>query len=212
MTAQRPVLVARSSSHFSRIARIYAAELGVECVFEPVFDIKATQASVFADNPLLRVPSLRTPEGTWFGSIGVCRELARRATPRGRLLWPEDLSSALGANAHEVTLDALGTGVTIIMARVAGFTDDAPLLEKPFARLHGALDWLEANLDAAIASLPERQLSFLEVSAFCFLTHLEFRQLGSLASHPTLRAFCAAFGAKDCARTTPYYFDKPPAA
>jgi glutathione S-transferase len=205
-------LVARSSSHFSRITRIYAAELEVPHAFEPVFDIVSTMSGVFADNPLLRVPSLRTPEGTWFGSLGICRELARRSSSGMRLVWPEDLTGVLGSNAQEVVTDAMNTGVVITTSRMQKVPDDAPALAKPFARLQGALGWLEANLDGALATQPSGSLSFLEVSAFCFLTHLGFRGLGTLDDFPELRAFCERFGERASVRATPYQFDKPPAA
>src|SRR4051812_8701655 len=210
MTTNALVLVARSSSHFSRIARIYAAELEVPCAFEPVFDLTSTDAATFAENPLLRVPSLRTPEGTWFGSQNVCRELARRSSRQARLVWPEDLLRPLGANAQEVVTDAMGTGVIILTARLAKVADDSPALAKPFARLAGALGWLEANLDAALETQPSGDLSFLEVSAFCLLTHLGFRGLGTLDEHPRLRAFCERFGDRASARATTYRFDQPP--
>lgn len=210
MATNALVLVARSSSHFSRIARIYAAELEVPCAFEPVFDINSTEAGAFADNPLLRVPSLRTPEGTWFGSQNVCRELARRSSRRARLVWPEDLLHPLGGNAQEVVTDAMATGVVIITARLAKASDDSPMLAKPFARFAGALDWLEANLDAALATQPSGDLSFLEVSAFCFLSHLGFRGLGTLDDRPRLRAFAERFGDRASARATPFRFDQPP--
>jgi len=205
-------LIARSSSHFSRITRIYAAELEVPHAFEPVFDIVSTWSAGYGDNPLLRVPSLRTPEGTWFGSLGVCRELARRSSRALQLVWPEDLTDPVSSNAQEVVTDAMNTGVVIITSRMQKVPDDNPALMKPFARLHGALDWLEANLDAALATQPSGDLSFLDVSAFCFLTHLGFRGLGTLDQHPRLRAFCDRFGERASAQATPYHFDQPPAA
>jgi glutathione S-transferase len=204
-------LVGRHSSHYTRIVSIYAAELGVECAFEPVFDLGSTDAHVFGANPLLRVPSLTTPEGTWFGSLNACRELARRATTNVPLIWPEDHTSPLGANAQEITTDAMVTGVVIITGRLSPLPDDAPSLVKPFARLRGAVAWLEANLDAALAPLPERRLSFLEVSAFCMLTHLGFRQLLSIEDRPRLGAFCRRFGARPSALASDYYFDRPSA-
>jgi glutathione S-transferase len=200
-------LVARSSSHFSRVTRIYAAELGVVYQFEPVYDLKPTDPWLFGDNPMLRVPSLRTPEGTWFGSINVCREFARRATVTSKLVWPEDLVHPLSANAQEIVLDAMGTGVVIITARGAGIPDDSPSLVKPLARLKAALSWLEANLDGALGLLPERTLSSLEVTAFCLLTHLNFRGLGTLDDTPKLRDFCDRFGARQSAQSTEYKFD-----
>ena len=208
MTA--PTLIARSSSHFSRIARIYAAELAVPCTFQPVFDINATDAGTFADNPLLRVPSLRTSEGTWFGSLNVCRALARLSSRSLRLVWPEDLTPPVAANAQEIVTDAMGTGVIIITSRLTGTSDETPALRKPFARLAGALAWLESNLDAALDAQPRGgELSFLEVSAFCFLTHLPFRGLGSLDTYPKLRAFVARFDGRPSAQATPYRFDVP---
>lgn len=201
-------LVGRSSSHFTRIVRLYAAELGVEHRFEPVYDIQSTDARTF-DNPLLTVPSLRTPEGTWFGSLPAAREIARRSGSPSGLVWPEDLTTLVASNAQEVVLSAMNTGVAIVLARSAGVANDDALLTKPLARLGGALDWLEANLEAAVASLPERRLSYLEISAFCFLTHLGFRELGTLAGLPKLGAFSERYGARASAQATPYRFDQP---
>lgn len=202
----------RSSSHFTRVARIYAEELGVPHDFHVVHAIASTSPDVFGANPALRVPSLSTPEGTWFGSLNVCRELARRSPVDALLVWPEDLAEPLTANAQELTLEGMAAEVTVVMARLAGVADEHPSMEKPFARFRGAAAWLDTHLDAALARLPERRLSFLEVSAFCFVTHLEFRGLAELSSFPRLRAFAAAFGARPAAERTAYRFDAPPAA
>ncbi|HEV8550054.1 MAG TPA: glutathione S-transferase family protein [Polyangiaceae bacterium] len=209
---QALTLVGRSSSHFTRVARLYAAELGVPHDFSPVLALASTQSATFADNPALRVPSLRTPEGTWFGSLNICRELARRSPIEATLVWPEDLLRPLTANAQELTLEGMAAEVTVVMGRLAGLTDEHPALEKPFARARGCARWLDANLDRALACLPERRLSFLEVTAYCFATHLEFRQLLSLAELPRLHAFTTAFGARPAAQATAYGFDQPPAS
>jgi glutathione S-transferase len=205
-------LIGRSSSHFTRVARIYALELDVPCDFSPVFELGSTSVQVFGDNPSLRVPSLCTPEGTWFGSLNVCRELARRSARDAPLVWPEDLAQPLSANAQELTLEGMAAEVTVIMGRLGGLTDEHAALEKPFARLRGAATWLDTHLDAALAELPERRLSFLEVTVFCFATHLEARGLFSLDTVPRLRAFATAFGARPSAERTPYRFDQPPVA
>jgi glutathione S-transferase len=203
-------LIGRSSSHFTRVARIYCAELEIPHDFSPVFDIASTSQATFGENPALRVPALRTPEGTWFGTLNICRELARRSPVAGRLVWPEDLSDPLTANAQELVLDAMETEVTIIMGRVAGLADDHALFTKPFARLRGTLGWLETHLEAALARLPERRLSYLEATAYAFTAHLEFRGIMPLDAFPKLVAFRAAFGARPCAERTPFHFDKPP--
>jgi glutathione S-transferase len=201
-------LIGRSSSHFTRVARLYAAELEVPHDFSPVFELASTSPATFGDNPSLRVPSLRTPEGTWFGALNICRELARRSPVDATLVWPEDLGEPLTANAQELVLDAMGTGVTIIMGRVAGIADEHALHAKPFARLRAMTAWLDANLDAALSRLPARRLSFLEATTYCFCTHLEFRGLMSLDPFPKLRAFATAFGMRSCAERTGYLFDQ----
>jgi len=203
-------LIGRSSSHFTRVARLYAVELDVPHDFSPVFELASTSPATFGENPALRVPSLRTPEGTWFGTLNVCRELARRSPLDAPLVWPEDLTEPLTANAQELVLDAMGTGVTLVMGRLAGIADEHALHTKPFARLRGMAAWLDANLDAALSRLPERRLSFLEATAYCFCTHTEFRGLLSLDPFPKLRAFTTAFGVRPSAERTPYRFDQPP--
>jgi glutathione S-transferase len=200
-------LVGRSSSHFTRIVRIYAVELGSSLAFEPVLELMSPDAEKFGGNPLLTVPSLRTPEGTWYGALNCCRVLARQAPASDGLLWPEDMLTLLSANAQEVTLSAMNAGVPIIMGRSAKLTDDHPTLIKPLARLRGAIRWLDEHLDAALADLPPRRISFLEISAFSLLTHLSFRGLGTLDAAPRLAAFCSAFAERPSARATEYRFD-----
>ncbi len=203
-------ILGRSSSHFTRVARLYALELEVPHDFSPVLEIASTTAATFGDNPALRVPSLHTPEGTWFGSLGVCRELARRSALDAPLVWPEDLAEPLASNVQELILEGMAAEVTVVMARLAGLGDEHRAFDKPLARVRGSAAFLEAHLDAALAGLPERRLSFLEVTAFCFATHLDFRGFMPLEALPRLRAFATTFGARASAQATPYFFDQPP--
>ena len=206
----KPVLVGRSSSHFTRVARIFAHELGVEHDFLPVYDVTSLDAATFAENPALRVPSLLTESGTWFGSLNVCRELARRAANPAAVVWPEALADAASANAQELVLETMGAEVTIVMARAAKLPGDHAFLEKPRARIDASLAWLERELPGVLARLPERSLSFLEVTAFCLCTHLPFREVRPIDDCPNLSAFVARFGARDSARLTEYRFDARP--
>jgi glutathione S-transferase len=207
----RVVLVGRSSSHFTRVARMFALELGVEHDFSPVYDIASLDAGTFAENPALRVPSLRTESGTWFGSHNVCRELVRRAPRPCRIVWPEALTDAASSNAQELVLETMAAEVTIVMARGAKLEGHA-FLEKPRARIDASVGWLERELPGVLARLPERSLSFLEVTAFCMCTHLVFREVRPLDDCPNLAAFAREFGTRESARLTEYRFDSPPAA
>jgi glutathione S-transferase len=209
-SVNRAVLVGRSSSHFTRAARIFAHELGVPYELSPVYDITSVGADAFADNPTLRVPSLRTETGTWFGTLNVCRELARRATHPCPIVWPEELTDAMAANAQEIVLETMAAEVTVVMARVAKLAPDHALLAKPVARIDASVAWLDRELPGVLARLPERSLSFLEVTAFCLCTHLVFREVRSIDDCPHLVEFSRAFGARPSARLTEYAFDRPP--
>ena len=78
------------------------------------------------------------------------------------------------------------------------------------ATLLGAMEWLEINTGRAIDTLaPERDLSFLEVSLFCLVEHLEFREVLSLDAYPDLRAFARRFAERSSARATTFKFDFP---
>ena len=204
------VLVGRSSSHFTRITRIFAHELGVEHEFSPVYDIAALDTKTFADNPTLRVPSLRTENGTWFGSLGISRELERRATRPCSIVWPEALTDRVATNAQEVVLDTMAAEVTLVTARLAKLAPEHPFLAKPKARIDASVLWLESELPGVLSRLPERTLSFLEVTAFCLATHLPFRDVRSIDDCPNLLEFSRAFGERPSAKATEYRFDRAP--
>jgi glutathione S-transferase len=201
------VLVGRSSSHFTRIARIFAHELGLEYAFEPVYEIASRNASTFADNPTLRVPSLKTKSGTWFGSLNVSRELARRANRYDDVVWPEHLADAQSMNAQEIVTETMAAEATILMARAANLASEHPFLAKPLARVDASLAWLERELPDILARLSPSSLSFLEVSAFCLCAHLPFREVRSIDDCPNLVAFSRRFGDRESARVTEYRFD-----
>jgi glutathione S-transferase len=200
-------LIGRSSSHFTRIARIFAAELGVDVELEVVRDLTSTDAAAFGGNPALSIPSLRTSQGVWFGALNVTRVLGRYAADTRGILWPEHVNTLVACNAQEVTLSAMNAGVVIITGKVNQLPETSPALTKPLLRLQAAIAWLEEHLEIALQSLPERRTSFLEVSAYAFLSHLSFRGLGNLDAQPKLTAFCARFAERPAALATPYRFD-----
>src|SRR3954447_1075322 len=112
-------LVGRSSSHHTRIARIFAVELAVDCTLEVVRDLMSLDPADYAGNPALKLPNLRSDEGVWFGALPICRELARRSRGTVSVTWPEQLTGPLLANAQELTSQAMATEVGLILAKVA---------------------------------------------------------------------------------------------
>ncbi|WP_437686943.1 glutathione S-transferase N-terminal domain-containing protein [Sorangium sp. So ce176] len=205
-----PTLIGRSSSHFTRVARIFAAELGVAYAFQVVPDLRSVDAADYTGNPALRLPILRTGATTWFGALNICRELARRAPAQRRLVWPEHLTDALTANAQELAVQAMATEVALIMSQLAGTPKDDAQLAKPQKSLLNMLTWLDDNIHAAREALPQdRDLSYLEVCTFCLVTHLEFRSVLPTSGYRALTAFCDDFAQRASAQATAYRFDAP---
>jgi glutathione S-transferase len=199
------VLLGRSSSHFTRVTRIFAAELGVAYQFQVASDLMATECARFGGNPALRLPVLKTAAGEWFGSMPICRELSRRATREVRVVWPEQLVTPLLSNAQELVLQAMATEVELILAGPE--TQATPHLVKRRASLEVSVGWLNEHVDEVVAALPERELSFLETTLFCLTEHLPFRDVLATAPFRRLEAFARDFAQRPAARATPFAFD-----
>jgi len=205
VVAMHTTIIGRSSSHFTRIVRIFAAELGVPYTFDVVRDLSSSDFAVYAGNPALKIPVLRNDHGTWYGALPICRELQRQSNAALRILWPEQVTDNVSSNAQELIFHALATGVNLIMAKASG--NGAPLHPKNDISLDNSLTWLNSHVSQIGKDLPERDLSFLEVSLFCLIQHLEFRTIRHTESYANLREFCARFGQRASALATPFQFD-----
>jgi glutathione S-transferase len=209
MTDPEVTLVGRSSSHFTRTARIFALELAVPHAFRPVLDMTTPDPAAYADNPALKVPILLDGQGPLYGTDNICRELTRRSGQRDRVVLRGDVADRVVANAEEMILHAMSAGVGIITASLAGQSQTAP--PKVRRSLDNAVAFLETHVDGVLAALPpERALSFCETSLFCLVTHLPFRKLMDVSGHQRLQAFCQVFGRRPGAQATEYRFDAPP--
>lgn len=201
-------LVGRSSSHFTRVARIFALELGVPHAFRPVFDMMSTDAAAYAGNPSLTVPVLVDADGPLFGTENICRELARRSRTRSRVVMRGDVDDRLVANVEEVTLHVMSTEVSLIMASMAAAGRAAP--PKMQRSLENGVSFLNDSVDRLVDALPaDRALSFVETALFCVVRHLPFRQVLDVVRYERLGLFCQRFGEREGARRTEYRFDAP---
>jgi hypothetical protein len=183
-----------------------AVEFGVECSFQIVPDLLSEDSETYGGNPGLKLPNFVTSDGVVFGSLNSARAIAALSAKPLRMVWPEDVPVGVAANALEMTLQGMSSEVSLLMVR-RGVGEGSPYAGKLEKAVLGMVGWLEANLSAAIAALPERDLSYLEVSLFCFLEHLEFREVMKLDRHPQLRAFRDTFGKRSSAVATQYRFD-----
>lgn len=201
-------IIGRSSSTFTRVARIFATELSVPYSLKVVRDLKSLDTTDYGGNPALKVPSLSTPDATLFGALNVCRELARLSQRQPRIVWPEALEAPLLANTQELVLQAMSTEVGLIMSGAVDQPSTTLPVVKMTSSLANSLSWLNGNLGAALAALPsERELSYLEVTLFCLLAHLDFRKVMATAPYAELTAFHRAFGARPSCAATEYRFD-----
>ncbi len=199
-------LVGRSSSHFTRVARIFALELGVPHAFRPVLDLTSTDSADYGDNPALKIPVLVDESGPLFGTENVCRELTRRSGKTASVVLRGDVHDRIVVNAEELTLHVMSAEVSLIMAKFAG---DARLAPPKVSRsIESSLGWLDTNVDAVLAALPaHRAISFVEVALFCVLKHLPFRELMDVTRWTRLGDFTQRFAERESARATEYRFD-----
>lgn len=204
--SDKPTLVGRSSSHYSRLARLFLLELGVDHEFRPVRDLTVLDRAVYADNPALKIPILVDERGPLFGSENVAREAVRRAGRRAAVTLSGDVDDRALANVDELTRHVMASEVSVVMAKLEGRA--AP--PKVAASLAHSLAHLDAHVDAALAALPpERALSYVEVALFCVLRHLTFREVADVSPYARLVAFADRFGERPGARATEYRFDFP---
>lgn len=212
-------IVGRSSSHFTRVTVMFAHELGVPFELVPVYDLTRLDPEIFADNPALKVPTLRRGGTRLFGTENICRALARLAADSApRVLWPEQLESELLANMQELVWHGMASQVTLVLGTVVhGLPADHAYFRKVRTSFEGSLAWLERSFEPAQSQLRAHspddaaRLSLLEVSLFCLLTHLQFRPTLPLEPYPTLLTFAQRFSERLSAQRSLYRVDVPTA-
>ena len=206
-------IVGRRSSHFTRIARIFAEELGVSYDIVPIYDMTAQDPAIYADNPALKLPILRTEGGVVFGTENICRALADHAHESTNVVWPEQLRTPVSRNAQELVWHCMTAQVQIVFGTlVAKLPADNLYFDKARTGFEGALTWLDTHLPGALTALPaSRQLSLFEVSLFCMIEHLHFRKTLPIEPYAKLEAFRKTFATRPSAQKTAYEFDVAPA-
>ncbi len=198
-------IVGRRSSLFTRVALVFAHERRVPVDIVVVTDMTDMDASAYGGNPALKLPTLvRDDGGRVFGALNIARVLAGDA----RIVWPEDVRSDRGRNAHEMLAHAMAAQIQIIMGTIVGKVPaDNIVFAKARRGLEGALAWLDENVDAVVDELPARDASWFEHALGCTIEHFAFRKTVAIEPYPALARFAAAWGAREAARATAYRFD-----
>lgn len=207
-------LIGRRSSHFTRVAALYAHALAVPFELVVVHDITSVDPAAYGGHPALKIPTLRVGASVVFGTENICRRLAELAgrSCDTRLVWPEQLTDDLARSAQELTWHAMSAQVQLVMGTVIGqLPADSVFFAKGRAGLLGALAWLEEHVARVVETLPHpRDLSLLEVALFCLVEHLAFRPTVPMEPYPALRRFAAEFATRPAALSTGFRFDARP--
>ena len=205
-------LFGRRSSHFTRVARIFAEELGVPYQIIPIYDMKVQDPIVYSSNPALKLPTLRIADQVVFGTENICRTLAEQAGSPAGILWPEQLRNPVQRNAQELVWHAMAAQVQIVLGTLVGkLPSDNIYFTKALAGFAGALDWLDTHAEEVVASLPaSRKLSLFETTLFCLIEHLQFRKTLPVDGYAALTKFAATFATRPSAQRTPFEFDPRP--
>jgi glutathione S-transferase len=205
-------IAGRSSSHFTRVPLIFAHELDIPFEFVPIYDMTQIDSAVYLGNPALKLPTLRREGSLVFGAENICRALVDLAEARRRIVWPEHLREDVARNAQELVWHCMGAQVQIVFGTVFGkLPADNVYFAKARAGFEGALRWLDVHLPDALRALTSpRDLSLFEVTLFCLVEHLSFREMLPVSPYRSLVRFARDFAARPSAQRTSYRFDPTP--
>lgn len=168
-----------------------------------------TSPETFGGNPGLKLPNLIVDGAVVFGALNSSRVVAELGNARPRVVWPEQVTTRLAANAQELVAQAMTTEVTWLMSNAAG-VGESRYAAKLQASLVGTLSWLDSHVGRVLDELPTRDASYLEVCLFCLTEHLEFRQVTSLDGLPALARFRNDWAQRNSSKLTPFRFDATP--
>ena len=173
-------------SHFSRKVRILADALRVELRLVDIEQVGSRNAKDFANNPLMKVPTLVDDGGDWLiDSDHIAQFLVRRFDPGDR--YGVLTTDPVHLNLRAVLNGAMSAEVELILAERSGIdTSSLPRFDKHRAVIVHSLRWLEDRSNAI-----EPASSYLGFHLVCLLDHL---QLYGLVSTKTPRLDAIACG------------------
>jgi glutathione S-transferase len=196
----KPRLHGTPLSHFTRKARILLAELAVDHDFVRVGGVLGGAPADYADNPLMRVPTLVHEGRTLIDSDHIARYLVSRFDPADRLrVRGEDVD---GLNRLAVANGIMANEVVLILAKRGGLVDldGVAYFRKLRAAMESGLGWLDARVD------PDADgFDYGDVAAICMWQHVRhYALVPDLERYPRLAARVDRFATRpSVASTTP---------
>lgn len=138
------------TSHFARKARIIAGGIGVELELVNAGNVANLSGNQLELNPLMKVPTLFSPDGVIFDSDVICAWLVRRFDPADRFgVLGTDLALL---NARTVMNGVMSAEVELALAARTGLDiQSGQRFDKFRQAIAAGLSWLEANFSASFA-------------------------------------------------------------
>lgn len=194
----KPQLHGTPLSHFTRKIRILLAELGVDFDFVRASSVLATSPASYADNPLMRVPTLVHAGSTVIDSDHIARYLVATYDPKDNLLVRSERIRDM--NRLAVVTGIMNNVVVLLLARRGGLAD----LDKVayFRKLTMAIDtglaWLDGDADP-----DDESFDYRDIATICMWQHLEhYGLVPDLAKHARVAARVARFVARPSVAST----------
>lgn len=175
-------------SHFTRKIRILAAELAIPVEFVPTPSVMATVPAAYADNPLMRIPTLVDGDTTVIDSDHIARYLVGNHDPADRLGVRSERVDDL--NRLAVTSGVMANEVVLILAKRGGLEDIEGVVyfQKLMAAIDGGLAWLDQHVEPDGPGFDYRDIALV-----CMWQHLAHYGLRALTPYARIAARVARF-------------------
>ena len=206
-------MTGRSSSHYTRVARMAAHHLEVEFEFAVVDDLLALTPHTFAGHPGLKIPVLHVGDVAIWGTEAICGHLRRLSgAPAQVLVMPAQIDDHVVSNAQELVWQAMQAQVQWRLGVSIGkLPPDHAYFRKVQASIEGILAWLDARVVDLLERLPApREASVFELTTFALVDHLRFCPTVDVRRYAQLCQFADRWANRPEARLTPYAFDRQP--
>lgn len=185
MTNERPKLYGTPLSHFTRKLRILFAELGEPYEYVRPTGVMGTQASTYADNPLLRIPTLVHRGHTIIESDHIARYIVGTYDPDDRFGVRSERVEDM--NQLAVVNGIMANEVTLILAKRGGLAelDSVAYFRKLLTATEAGLAWLDAHMpDHA-----DERFDYRDIVTICMWQHVvHYKLVPGLERYPRIAA------------------------
>ncbi len=165
-------LFATPLSHFARKPRLLMDLYGLRYEFIDVGGVTGVEAATYANNPILKVPTLIDGDSWLIESDHIAGYVVQKVDPSDKFnVFTRDL---FDLNVRAVVNGAMTEEVKVILARRTGVpTDGVAFFDKALKVVSNAFAWLESNHEHFDASNPK----YRELHLICFWDHVTYYEL-----------------------------------